>query len=206
MDFHSHDPHALGRPAAPLGRRRLNWSAERIALLQRRWAEGASASTIARGLGQNVSRCAVLGKVYRLRLAQPAFKRLHPAKERAAFKRRRAPPKPRVPARSQLVAALEALGLDAFFGATDLNIVQAHACTAFGPACSLLELTGATCRWPLGEPGEAGFAFCGAAPLGRYPYCPAHCLIAYRPQSPERSEGAPGKAPPARPECGLRAA
>jgi GcrA cell cycle regulator len=205
MDIDWRGPHALGRPAAPRVRRRLNWSAERIALLRRRWAEGASASTIARELGANVSRCAVLGKVHRLKLTQPAFKRLHPAKE-AGFKRRRAAGKPRAPARSQLMAVFEALGLGAAFAAADLRTVEAHACTAFGPACSLLELTEATCRWPVGEPGETGFAFCGAAPLAGYPYCRAHCLIAYRPQRPERGASAPGKSSPARQYRSRRAA
>ena len=97
MAFDSHDPYASGAHDA-LGRGRLHWSAERIALVRRRWAEGASASTIARELGArsgvSVTRCAVLGKVHRLKLAQPAFKRLHPAKG-AAFRRRRAPSKPR---------------------------------------------------------------------------------------------------------------
>jgi len=199
MAFDAHDTNALtaraatAQAAAP-GRRRFDWSAERIALLKRRWAEGASASTIASELG-HLSRCAVLGKVHRLRLTQPAFRRLHPAKD-AAFKR----------AQSQLLAAFEALGLAASFGAQDLCSVEACAGKSFGRACSLCELDEATCRWPLGEPGEAGFAFCGAAPLAPYPYCPAHCLIAYRPQSTERTEAVAAGMPPAPPARGLRAA
>jgi GcrA cell cycle regulator len=131
----------------PLGLRPFVWSEERIALLRRHWAEGLSASTIANELGPEVSRCAVLGKIHRLKLAQPQFKRRHPRKEEAVLKRR---PRP-----------------------------------AFGPACGLLDLTAATCRWPVGEPGEADFAFCGAEPFKRYPYCLGHCLIAYRPDSGE---------------------
>ena len=147
----------------------------------------------------------MLGKVHRLRLTQPAFRRLHPAKD-AAFKRGRAARKPRARAQSQLLAAFEALGLAASFGAQDLSSVEACAGKSFGRACSLCELDEATCRWPLGEPGEAGFAFCGAAPLAPYPYCPAHCLIAYRPQSAERSEGVAARMPPAPHARGLRAA
>ena len=212
MAFDAHDSQvwraataraATAQAAAP-GRRRFGWSAERIALLKRRWAEGASASTIASELG-HLSRCAVLGKVHRLRLTQPAFRRLHPAKD-AAFKRGRATRKPRARAQSQLLAAFEALGLAASFGAQDLCSVEACAGKSFGRACSLCELDEATCRWPLGEPGEAGFAFCGAAPLAPYPYCPAHCLIAYRPQSVERSEGVAARMPPAPHARGLRAA
>jgi len=99
---------------------------------------------------------------------------------------------------SQLMAAFYALGLDAFFGEPDTRTVHQHAGTAFGPACGLLDLTAATCRWPVGEPGEADFAFCGAAPFKRYPYCVGHCLIAYRPESGEsqaRREAKPSRLP-----------
>jgi len=186
-----------------VGRRRFNWSGERIALLRQRWAEGLSASSIARELGPQVSRCAVLGKVHRLKLAQPEFKRRHPEKERAQPRRRRASRtvrKPRARARSALTAAFESLGLGATFAAGGLGLAHRHAATAFGPACGLLDLDAATCRWPIGEPGAAGFVFCGAAPFRRYPYCLAHCLIAYRPDSRE------SEAPPAPAEPRLRAA
>jgi len=50
----------------------------------------------------------------------------------------------------------------------------------YGPGISILELTGRTCRWPIGEPGEPGFCFCGAeAPLEE-PYCRGHAKLATR--------------------------
>jgi GcrA cell cycle regulator len=36
-----------------------------------------------------------------------------------------------------------------------------------------------SCCWPLGEPGEAGFRFCGADALAPKPYCAEHAAIAY---------------------------
>jgi GcrA cell cycle regulator len=167
---------------------RFDWSAARIALLRQRWAEGLTASAIAKELGPGVSRCAVLGKIHRLKLKQPKSRQRHSGKEKARARapRRRARSKHaggRGP--SRLMAAFHALGLDAFFGAPDTTAVHQHAGKAFGPACGLLELTAATCRWPVGDPGEADFAFCGAAPFRRYPYCVGHCLIAYRPDGRE---------------------
>ena len=190
-----------------LGLLRFDWSAARIALLRQRWAEGLSASAIAGELGPGVSRCAVLGKIHRLKLKQPKFKQRHTRKEG---------PRPRAPrprarskraggrGQSRLMAAFHALGLDAFFGAPDTRAVHQHAGKAFGPACGLLELTAATCRWPVGDPGEADFAFCGAAPFERYPYCVGHCLIAYRPDSGE--SGPPRAAEPVGAERGLERA
>ena len=96
------------------------------------------------------------------------------------------------------MAAFYALGLDQFVDAPDTPTVHRHAGKAFGAACGLLELTAATCRWPVGEPGEADFVFCGAAPFRRYPYCVGHCLIAYRPESGEST--VPRAAKPSRRE------
>ena len=82
------DRQAWGAARLALKLTRFAWSQDSIALLRRRWAEGASASSIARELGAGVSRCAVLGKVHRLKLKQPEFKRHHPDKDRL----RRRPP------------------------------------------------------------------------------------------------------------------
>jgi len=43
------------------------WTERRVVTLKERWAAGASASVIAAELG-DVTRCAVIGKVYRLGL------------------------------------------------------------------------------------------------------------------------------------------
>jgi GcrA cell cycle regulator len=89
------------------------------------------------------------------------------------LKRRRAPrpaatsAKARAP--SQLMAVFRTLGLDGMFGEPDLRIVHQHSGKAFGPACTLIDLTDETCRWPVGEPGEADFAYCGAAPSSAIP-------------------------------------
>lgn len=45
------------------------WTADRVEVLQRRWAEGASAREIAIELGDVRRRDAVIGKVHRLGLA-----------------------------------------------------------------------------------------------------------------------------------------
>lgn len=35
------------------------------------------------------------------------------------------------------------------------------------------------CSWPIGEPGDATFHFCGAPAQDGKPYCTEHCAIAY---------------------------
>ena len=36
------------------------------------------------------------------------------------------------------------------------------------------------CRWPIGEPDQAGFGFCGRTRVGHSSYCVGHALMAVR--------------------------
>ena len=56
----------------------------------------------------------------------------------------------------------------------------------------LMALTGKCCRWPLGDPLEPGFGFCGA-PRERGSYCAEHAERCYQRRKPgtERQGTAP---------------
>lgn len=43
------------------------------------------------------------------------------------------------------------------------------------------------CSWPLGNPGEEGFHFCGDRVLEGKPYCSKHCAVAYVKVTKERA-------------------
>lgn len=58
----------MGRPIDPPGKAAMSWTDERVETLKRMWAEGQSASAIAKELG-GVTRNAVIGKVHRLGLS-----------------------------------------------------------------------------------------------------------------------------------------
>jgi GcrA cell cycle regulator len=48
----------------------------------------------------------------------------------------------------------------------------------------VVEISGPTCSWPHGHPGEKGFHFCGARAMSGKPYCQEHAALAYvRPKS-----------------------
>lgn len=49
------------------------------------------------------------------------------------------------------------------------------------PGCTLFDLTRSSCRWPLGDPRESGFRFCGLASSGGS-YCCEHAALAYQPK------------------------
>ena len=60
---------------------------------------------------------------------------------------------------------------------------------------SLLDLNDRVCRWPMGHPGEPDFHFCGQPSNPGYPYCVAHCGVAYQAQLPRRDRRPPPPLP-----------
>jgi len=48
----------------------------------------------------------------------------------------------------------------------------------------LLDLESHDCRWPIGEPRQPDFHFCGAPQLPGHPYCERHWRIALQPAKP----------------------
>src|SRR5690242_12388361 len=59
----------------------------------------------------------------------------------------------------------------------------------------LLELNDRVCKWPIGHPGEPDFHFCGEAANPGFPYCVAHCGVAYQAQLPRRDRRPPPPLP-----------
>jgi len=56
-----------------------------------------------------------------------------------------------------------------------------------GAKATVLTLTEQMCKFPIGDPTEADFAFCGRDVGGAAgPYCTHHARIAYTPSQPRR--------------------
>ena len=136
------------------------WTPERVELLQTYVKAGLTCSQIAGEIG--VSRNAVIGKIHRLGLA-PGRPAAAPARERPPRVRRPRlfPPRLRVVS-SQMTAAETAPEIDS------------------ARSCSLLELAQGRCRWPINDPRNADFAFCGNDALAGFSYCLGHARMAYR--------------------------
>jgi GcrA cell cycle regulator len=49
---------------------------------------------------------------------------------------------------------------------------------------TLLDLGSRDCRWPIGEPRQPGFHFCGVPQLPGRPYCERHWRMAFQPAKP----------------------
>lgn len=162
----------------------MSWNDERVELLKKLWSEGLSASQIASRLG-SVTRNAVIGKVHRLglsgrattsrmktmrqrpranpvkRLAKPRFANVGNSAVRNLFP---ADAEPYVPPAEELVIP-----------PAERKCIQ-----------TLLENH---CRWPIGDPQEAEFHFCGKSKVTGLPYCEFHARRAFQPPQVRRGGG-----------------
>jgi GcrA cell cycle regulator len=168
--------------------RRMSWTDERVELLKKLWTDGLSASQIAAELG-GVTRNAVIGKVHRLGLSGRT-KTTRPSAPRVRKARRPSmPPRPttRVIGNTALkinVAADEDLD-------EEIAPVRSMATVEelFIPPeerATILQLSEHTCKWPIGDPGQDDFYFCGRRSDAGVPYCEHHCRVAYQPASDRR--------------------
>jgi GcrA cell cycle regulator len=53
---------------------------------------------------------------------------------------------------------------------------------------TILNLTDRMCRWPIGDPKQPGFRFCGKPSAANLPYCAEHAAIAYQVPGGKRRE------------------
>jgi GcrA cell cycle regulator len=58
--------------------------------------------------------------------------------------------------------------------------------TNSGDLLSVHELTNHTCKWPIGDPDDPDFGFCGMRSEAGLPYCSEHAAIAYQQQTDRR--------------------
>lgn len=154
----------------------MAWTEDRVEVLKKLWAEGHSASQIAKQLG-GVTRNAVIGKVHRLGLSGRATPS-RPVKRPPRLAR----PKPKVlpdgtvkvPAsakadqlrpgeKNAMLAALPPLELED------------------GSAATILTIRDSMCKWPIGDPADPNFAFCGRKCAEGGPYCAEHAAVAFQP-------------------------
>ena len=193
----------------------MSWTEDRVETLKRMWAEGQSASQIAKELG-GVTRNAVIGKVHRLGLSNRAGGSSSATTAKPAAKDKPAKPagKPSKPAARKPEAAAAAPASEQSAVAEAPAPVPAR--KAIIPAgqplppqpsaneispealetvrevektakrLTLMELTERTCKWPVGDPATDDFWFCGLPVQQGKPYCEAHVGVAFQPMSSRR--------------------
>lgn len=137
----------------------MSWTDERVALLKQLWGEGKTAAQIAKELGNGVTRNAVIGKAHRLKLSG----RVSPIQQNEktpVAKKEQTPQQP--------IKKIIAGNSNTKPPKTSKNGVK------------LADLKEKMCRWPVGDPREADFHFCGENAIPGLPYCETHAKIAYQ--------------------------
>ena len=158
----------------------MSWNDERVNTLKKLWAEGHSASQIAKQLG-GVTRNAVIGKVHRLGLSGRAT----PSKpQRTTFKAPR-PARAAVAAPSAPRRIAEPVSASQPVPPTPVRYVDERPGTA-----TVLTLGAHMCKWPIGDPSLDNFTFCGRRSEETGPYCHEHASIAYQPVQTKKKSGA----------------
>lgn len=173
----------------------MSWTDERIATLKKMWKEGKSAADIAKTLGKGVTRNAVIGKAHRMGLSG----RPSPIKKPAAApapKKESAPKKEAarlsvVPAAGKKTAATPTAKTNPALlkEAEELKKIEKQG-AQIGGGVALIDLTERMCKWPIGDPREADFSFCGLGIRVGTPYCPEHAAMAYQTSSRSRQQAA----------------
>ena len=139
----------------------MSWTYERVEKLKQLWDEGHTASRIATELGE-VTRNAVIGKAHRLGL-------------------------------SGRMASKKSTGGITIIRKKKVNLYKNQKIIDISPTIDepmnptmFNDIKDGLCRWPLGEPDEIDFKFCGRSTKEGIVYCQAHYKQAYQPLSKVR--------------------
>lgn len=184
----------------------MAWTEDRVATLTKLWADGLSASQIAKKLG-GVTRNAVIGKVHRLGLSG----RAKPSAPKPAQSAPRKTAKPKTAARAGTTASAAAAEPASTPASRAANVKAALTKPKVqakpkpqpasldaplkakplkdGSYATILTLTDHMCKWPIGDPTADEFRFCGRKTDVDEPYCTAHSMVAYQPSRRRNSSG-----------------
>ncbi len=163
----------------------MSWNDERVELLKKLWAEGLSASQIAGRIG-SVTRNAVIGKVHRLGLSGRATTtrmKSHRPRTRTVVAAKRPAAKPRF-------ANVGNTALRALYQEAEPYVAPVEELVIpMAERRSIQTLEECSCRWPIGDPQEADFHFCGKTKVAGLPYCEFHARRAFQPPQSRRGAG-----------------
>lgn len=174
----------------------MSWTDERVERLKAMWAEGLTASQIAKDLGE-VTRNAVIGKVHRLGLSGRTKSTRKPVKRTVKTAKAAAE-----------VASSEAKSFHGSGGGSTSTIVVGNTVLKteivsqpsatpnprlleelvipLHQRASILQLTEHRCKWPIGDPTHEDFHYCGRQKDPTKSYCEHHCGVAYQSQDRRR--------------------
>jgi len=168
----------------------MNWTDERVEQLKKLWAEGLSASQIAAQLG-GVSRNAVIGKVHRLKLSGRGKTTSSPTRSKKINTSSSGGSRGGGSGHSAARVINRSIGATALQTEYSTDIIPVlkpvtDVVVPISRRLELVELNERTCKWPMGDPLQPDFNFCGNDVGEAGPYCLYHSRLAYQPASERR--------------------
>jgi GcrA cell cycle regulator len=163
----------------------MEWTEQRIEMLRRLWGQGQTASQIATALG-GVTRNAVIGKAHRLGLTGRPSPIKRDASGAVVAKRRPTPRRAMAPQAKPMMSLQRAIPAASAENGAGSQAQQMPAPPreqqrSYAPARAHGGVK--SCSWPVGDPKQPGFHFCGEPSEPGRPYCAHHCHQAYQRKS-----------------------
>ena len=138
----------------------MSWNEEKVTKLKELWGKGNTASQIAEIIG-GLSRNAVIGKANRLNLSSKI--KMRSSSSSQSFQDNNSKEKRGRKSRFQ------SLVIEKDFEPENPKKLE--------------DLDENSCKWPIGNPEEQSFYFCGRSSLKDFSYCKLHLIYAYQPKT-----------------------
>ncbi len=161
----------------------MAWTDEMVEDLKKMWKEGMTTGEIGKKLG--VSKNSIVGKVHRLGLSgrpSPIKKKDEAASpSQAAAKEKKAAPAKKTASEKKVENQAAAKPAKAVHAPEKENKKkEAEQETYKRPEkVTVADLDNHTCRWPIGDPKDENFHFCGKRVKLGQTYCEEHSAVAY---------------------------
>ena len=140
----------------------MSWTSEKVEKLKELWSKGHTASQIAEMLG-DTTRNAVIGKAHRLNLSAKIKTRPANISHNSKYNENS-----KVKSVKGRRSKFKSLIIEKDFEPENPKQLE--------------ELDDNSCKWPIGQPDETYFYFCGRTSLKDFSYCKLHLLYAYQPK------------------------
>ncbi len=152
----------------------MAWTDEMVEGLKKMWKQGLTTNEIAKKLG--VSKNSIVGKVHRLNLtARPS-----PIKKKESSSSNKSSETTVVESVEENVAVIAKSPKKTSDTVVRDIMPSGFEKSAGSSAClKLTELDNHTCRWPIGDPKDDNFCFCGKKVRSGQTYCEEHAALAY---------------------------
>lgn len=160
------------------------WTDNRVARLRVLWArDGMSASQIARELGEGVSRNAVLGKAFRLKLPSRGQTTSETGRQGSALiGKRNARKARRERLAKERASETHKSPLRRFLVSDGCPVIDD---TKPASVVTLEDLQPHHCRWIYGDP-KSDYGFCGCQKVAGTSYCASHAVRVFAVPTPEK--------------------